>query len=77
MNIWMPTENIELIRYISIVCGVMSILSLIVAYYTHHREKMIQWLISMMVFVLGFAGAMTPWLIKNGVEAHVGTVNQI
>ena len=34
------------------------------------------WLIANIVFVLGVALALTPWFIKNGIEANTFTSEQ-
>lgn len=76
MNVWMPTENIDLIRNIAIICGTIGIGGLALAIWEQGIEKFRIWIIATLVFILGIVFALTPWFIKNGVEAHTFTTEQ-
>ncbi len=76
MNVWMPTENIELIRSIAIWLGIIGIVSLVAAYMQNGMKEIRIWIIASLVFILGIALALTPWFLKNGIEAHVFTSQQ-
>lgn len=76
MNVWMPTENIELIRTIAIICGSIWLASFATAFWQEGKEKFKIWLIASIVFIIGIVLALAPWFIKNGYEAKVFTSQQ-
>ncbi len=76
MNVWMPVENVDLIRNIAIVCGAIGIGGLALAIWEQGIEKFRIWIIATLVFVLSIALALTPWFVKNGAEAHLFTNEQ-
>ncbi len=76
MNVWMPSENIELIRNIAILCGAIGISSLALSIWQQGVEKFKIWFVANIVFILGIAIALTPWFIKNWIEAHTFTAEQ-
>ncbi len=76
MNVWMPTENIDLIRNIAIICGTIGIGGLALAIWEQWVAKFKIWLVASIVFILGITLALTPWFIKNGVESHTFTSEQ-
>jgi hypothetical protein len=76
MNVWMPIENVELIRSIAIICGAIGISWLGLSLWGKGLEKCKTWFFANLVFILGLIIAMTPWFIKNGYEAKVFTSEQ-
>ena len=76
MNVWMPVDNVELIRNITIITGAIGIGGLALAIWEQGIAKFRIWIIATLVFILGIAIALTPWFVKNGVEAHTFTSTQ-
>lgn len=76
MNVWMPNENTELIRNITIACSAIWLLSLGLSVITATTKKIKIWLISVLIFIGWIALGLSPWLIKNWLEAKVFTSEQ-
>ncbi len=76
MNVWMPIENIELIRNIAIICWSLGIGWLILAFFDHWSKKFNTWIFANFIFIIGIIIAMSPWFMKNGYEAWLFTQNQ-
>lgn len=75
MNVWMPIENIELIKNITIICGTIGIWSITFAIWQEGMEKCKKWFTANIIFILGLIVAMMPWFIKNWYEAWTFTQN--
>ena len=76
MNVWLPVENRSLIHSITIGCGMIWLLSMLISIYQYSIHHFKEWILASIVFVLGIAIGLSPWLIKNGYEARIFTSNQ-
>lgn len=76
MNVWLPTENIELIQTIAWVCGAIGIWSLVLAIWEKWIEQWKKWIIGTSILIIGIVIWLSPWFIKNGYEARLFTSNQ-
>lgn len=69
MNVWMPTDNPGLINLITLGCIIVGIIGLGIAYQRTGLASMKRWILSSTVFVGWLIVALSPWLIKNGIES--------
>jgi hypothetical protein len=76
MNVWMPIENIELIRNIAIVCGSIGLICLGISLWENGQKACKTWFFANIVFILGLVIGLSPWFIKNWYEAKTFTTNQ-
>ena len=76
MNVWMPTENIDLIHTITLSCICIGIIFLSLSAWKEWSKKFYSWILSNIVLIIGIFIALTPWFIKNGYESAAFTSNQ-
>lgn len=79
MNIWMPVENTALINSISWGLLLLSIGSFISSFYGRYKETILEnmytWLLSSLIFLWWILIGISPWIIKNSIEAKIWIPN--
>lgn len=71
----MPKDDPKLISMVVGILSVIGILSIIIAIRSNGIKKLQEWIIVSLIFGLGVAIGLSPWIIKNYTETHtVGMV---
>jgi hypothetical protein len=76
MNVWMPVENIELIRNITIGCLSIGFIWIVLAIWQYGKTNTKTWFITSLIFIVWLLWGLSPWFIKNGIETKVFTQEQ-
>ena len=73
MNVWMPVENIWLIHTIAWVAIIIGCTCIAISYWKNGFGSVKKWIYISAVFIGGLTIGLSPWLIKNGIEAQAIT----
>ncbi len=76
MNVWMPVENTWLIHTIAWVAIIIGCICITISYWKNGFESVKKWIYISAVFIGGLIIGLSPWLIKNGIEAQTFTTSQ-